>query len=75
MIQDQTFIMRSKVLVALTSSPHAACKLVRRCDLTRDEIDKAIQFLKRRGLIEHNGAWELTELGRIAVNANNLCKS
>lgn len=68
--RDRFFIPAVRVLNLLAQSPHAACKLVHPAGLSREEVDRALRWLKRRKLVEHDGAWCLTVLGRIALPAN-----
>ena len=69
--RDRFLIPAIRVLNALDGSPHAACHLVHTAKLARADVDRALAWLKRRRLVEHEGAWRLTGLGRIAVQAND----
>lgn len=66
----QPWFRATKVLRALEDGPHAACKLMVPTGMDRSGVTSGIGYLKRRGLVEHVGAWRLTELGKIALNAN-----
>jgi hypothetical protein len=67
--RDRFFIPAVRILRALANNPHAACKLCHTTGLPRETIDRSLQWLKRRRLIEHVGAWRLSEHGRAAVGS------
>lgn len=71
MVEDR-FIGPAITLVnTLARGPHAACKLEQATDLDRPTVDRTLRWLKRRRLVIHEGAWRLTELGRIAYHVNH----
>lgn len=69
--RDRFFIPAVRIISALAASPHAACKLVQTIGFDRETVDRALQWLKRRKLVEHNGAWCLTGLGKIAAGTQD----
>lgn len=66
--RDRFFVPAVRIINCLADGPHSAMKLAQHAGLEREASDRALAWLKRRKLVEHQGAWQLTELGRFAAN-------